>query len=760
MLKKIVSIKNVGRFRNSSFSGDTTLAKHSFIFGANGHGKTTICAILRSVKTGDPSHIIGRKTLGVTEAASIDLLTSSGHVKFTGAAWDTTRPEFSIFDSAFVDDNVHSGDIVDIEHKRNLYHVIVGDAGVTLAMQEKSLADESRTKTAEITRASTAIQSHIDGMRVEDFIALRQINDIERKITEQEAVLTTVKEAATIKARPNFTKPPIPELPAGFHDLLIKTIDNIAKDAELQIQTHFTVHGLAANGAAWIVEQIDRAKDSCPFCGLDIKGLPLIAAYKAVFSDKYKALRCDIDTMKAMIDQTMGDAALAKLETFNANHKSAVDFWAKYCAINQADFLFPADITQAITCLRTAAGALIDKKAREPLEAITTDQIFLQAQAAYEAVKAKVMAFNQAIDTANTLVASQKIAAGTADLDVATAELNKLKINKIRFSATVSPLCTAYQGLLKAQSDVETKKKAIRMQLDQYTKTVVAPYQKRINELLESFNADFSIAETKHSYVGGSATSTYQLVINRTQIDIGGGNTPINTPSFKNTLSGGDRSTLALAFFIANLESDQRLAQKIIIFDDPFNSQDAFRRRQTIHEIIKMGRQCAQVIVLSHDPTFLKQIWDKCQPAHRVALMLADHGQKGTKILRYDLEKACQGRTATDTDDLQAFLTHGVGQHIDIIRKMRAVLETYMRSTYPILFGDTDWLGEIVGKIRTDGETCPAAALYDELDAINDYTKQYHHGENVADTTPDAIDSTELRGFTKRTLRIVNATPA
>jgi translation initiation factor RLI1 len=55
MLRKIVSIKNVGRFRNSAASGNLQLAKHVFIAGANGFGKTTICAVLRSLHTGDPS---------------------------------------------------------------------------------------------------------------------------------------------------------------------------------------------------------------------------------------------------------------------------------------------------------------------------------------------------------------------------------------------------------------------------------------------------------------------------------------------------------------------------------------------------------------------------------------------------------------------------------------------------------------------------------------------------------------------------------
>ena len=50
--------------------------------------------------------------------------------------------------------------------------------------------------------------------------------------------------------------------------------------------------------------------------------------------------------------------------------------------------------------------------------------------------------------------------------------------------------------------------------------------------------------------------------------------------------------------------------------------------------------------------------------------------------------------------------------------------------------------------------------MYDELDQINDYSKAYHHGEDVADVTPDQIDPQELTGYVKRTLRVVNALQA
>jgi hypothetical protein len=176
---------------------------------------------------------------------------------------------------------------------------------------------------------------------------------------------------------------------------------------------------------------------------------------------------------------------------------------------------------------------------------------------------------------------------------------------------------------------------------------------------------------------------------------------------------------------------------------------------------MKVAGRCAQVIVLSHDATFLKQVWDKAPATERISLTIADHRAQGSKIMPVDLERACQGRTATDIDDLQTFLTGGAGSLLDIIRKMRVVLETYCWTTYPASFqAAQDWLGEIVRKTREGGSAHPIAALYDELDQINDYTSQYYHGEDVADATPDQIDPTELTGYVRRTLKIVNALQA
>ena len=282
---------------------------------------------------------------------------------------------------------------------------------------------------------------------------------------------------------------------------------------------------------------------------------------------------------------------------------------------------------------------------------------------------------------------------------------------------------------------------------------MIRPYERRINHFLDAFNAGFRIAEIKHTFPGGIATSSYQLVINQIPIDIGDGRTPPHQPSFKNTLSSGDRTTLALSFFLAHLERDPGRAQKIVIFDDPFNSQDAFRRRQTVHEIMKVAHTCAQTIVVSHDATFLKQIWEKAPAAERISLQIFDARSQGAKIHEVDLDRACQGRIASEIDDLQAYLVTGTGNPLDLIKKMRVVSETHCHTTYPACFCAKDWLGDILRKIREGGEAHPAHSLYEELDLINEYTQQHHHGEDTAEAMTCQIDPTELTGFVRSTLQ-------
>jgi wobble nucleotide-excising tRNase len=366
MLKKFISIKNVGRFLSSGAGGDTELRKLTALLGANGYGKTTLCAVLRSIKTGDAAHIVGRKSLGVTGEIAIDLLFDGAPVRFRDGSWSVTRPEIAIFDGVFVAENVHAGEVVDLNQKRNLYRVIIGGEGVSLADEDGRLSGLSRMLTSDITASERAIRPFCGAMPVADFVQLTAVGDIDQRIVDQQRTVAAVRQAAELKARPALSEFVAPAFPATFASLLGRTIDDVADDAERMLTAHLAAKGMAEKGVDWIGEGLEHAEGTCPFCGQGIEGLTLIAAYRAIFSERYKALDADTEAMTEQVRAAFGDAALARLETVAAQNKASAEFWATYCACEAAPLALPVDLTSSIPTLRQATLDLLARKAAAP----------------------------------------------------------------------------------------------------------------------------------------------------------------------------------------------------------------------------------------------------------------------------------------------------------------------------------------------------------------------------------------------------------
>ena len=134
-------------------------------------------------------------------------------------------------------------------------------------------------------------------------------------------------------------------------------------------------------------------------------------------------------------------------------------------------------------------------------------------------------------------------------------------------------------------------------------------YETAINLYLSRFNADFRLDSVTYANTRGGPTCTYNVLINNTPVPIGGADPAPGEPSFRNTLSAGDRNTLALAFFFASLDQEPRLVNKVVVIDDPISSLDEHRAFTTMQEIRRLSERVGQVIVLSHNKPFLCWLW-------------------------------------------------------------------------------------------------------------------------------------------------------
>jgi wobble nucleotide-excising tRNase len=757
MLQRIISIRNVGRFRNCAALGDVTFRRFTLIFAENGRGKTTLCAILRSLCTSTPAIVIGRTTLGGTGQPEIQLLTAGGNVGFRNGAWSTALPEIAVFDGTYVSENVFAGDVIGTEHRRNLYLVIIGAQGVALAARITEIDDQIRRKNEAIRENRALLRPFLPaGMTVEVFCALPEDLDIDTKIAAKEQELQATRRAAELQQRPGLTPLTVPVFPASYAQLLAKTFEGVSAHAERRVAEHVARHRMQARGEAWLSEGLGHvAEDECPFCGQALAGNELIEAYRSFFSREYHALREEVTALGAQVNAAIGDRIAAAMAQTVLQNSNGVEFWRQYCDIAPPDPAAAGRVGEVMAALAAAAQALLQVKAGTPLEAVAPDAAFTGALAAFEGLRTSLGTYNAAVAAANAVINARKRQAQAANVRDVEAALARLKAQKARHADEEARGCCATDGILdREKAGLEVEKAVVREQLDTHTQQVIDRYGQSINRYLERINAGFRITTPTHTYRGGPPSTSYQIVINQSAVDIGDAATPADRPSFRNTLSAGDRSTLALAFFLAQLEQDAGRDRKIVVFDDPFTSLDSFRRSHTVNQIYRCGEACAQVVLLSHEATFLHLLWERITPADRKTLLLARVGEEDTTIAEWDIEKAVQAPYRRDIDTLLRFFSDSEGDPRNVVQKIRPVLEGYCRYVCPTQFGEQEMMGSMVATIRAAGVGHPLQPIVDDLDDVNLYSRRYHHPDTGRATT-EPIDDAELQGYVRRTLKLV-----
>lgn len=761
MIKKLVSIKNVGRFENYSARGNVEFEPFTLVFAENGRGKTTVGDILRSIQSGDGSYILGRRRLGATGAPEVSVLASTGPVTFRSGAWSAALPDIAIFDSTFVHSNVFAGDYVDHDHRRNLYRVIVGEQGVTLSKAVDDLDAQSRDVQKELTAKRTALERLIPkGVTFEAFIALAAEADIEEKIQAKEHALASAKataaRSAEIKTKGLLKSITMPAPPADFLTVLGGSFANFSAAAEEQVRLHLKNHTNAAS-ESWISQGLGFIRDAeCPFCAQPLAGADIVSNFKTFFDASYRDLKAKLETLETKLKADLGEPGLLLVTRTLGDNATVAEFWKQFGVPDIAAPDIDTDVRPALDSLREQALALLHTKMAKPFEPVQIPALFTEAATRYSSVVQIVSDYNARLTAINRAIAEQKAKAVTANPTNLAAELQQLQLIKTRHSSAVAQSLLDYNQAIQAKAAIERQKEAAKRQLDTYSDTILASYEDRINRLLGMFGAGFRIGNTKRSYVGGKTSSTYHLLINNTPVELGDNSTPREMASFRNTLSSGDKSTLALVFFIAQVERDANLTRKILVFDDPFTSQDRSRRACTRQFICDLAKKTTQTMVLSHDPLFLRDLWDSSHGKTLKALQLSRFGD-GTNISEWDIVNETRGDYEKTHREMWDFLHHSEGDPKGVARSIRPLLEKYLRLKLPNEFPDGEWLGDFINRIRDSAPTDAIAAakvILHEVEAINDYSKRYHHNTN-AQSESEAVDTTELSTFVERTLKLV-----
>ena len=296
----------------------------------------------------------------------------------------------------------------------------------------------------------------------------------------------------------------------------------------------------------------------------------------------------------------------------------------------------------------------------------------------------------------------------------------------------------------------ENGREKAREALDQYRQHIFPTYETAINEYLRRFNATFRLGQVQSVNTRAGSSASYCVVINQQNVNI----TAENGPSFRNTLSAGDRNTLALAFFFAALEQDANLAQKIVVIDDAMTSLDEHRSLKTIQEVRALYARVSQMIVLSHSKPFLCALWDGADTNIRSAIRIS-RAAVGSELTEWDVRNDSITEHDKRHELVSQYLQAGdPAIERSVAQALRPILEAFMRVAYPANFPPGTLLGPFIGLCEQRHGTAVEILSVDdtrELRALLEYANRFHHDTNPAWET-EGINDAELVDFARRTL--------
>ena len=763
MIKNFQFLKNIGQFRCTTGGRSLDLEKLTLIYAENGRGKTTLAAVLRSLASGNASPVLERQRLGVQDSPYIVLNCegSPSNVIFQNGAWNRTLPEIRVFDDIFVDENVYSGLDVESRHRQNLHELILGDQGVVLNRALQGLVSRNDEHNEALAEKARLLPEQIrGGLSVDEFLSLPEVPDIENKIAETEQVLRAARNQDAVRTTNEFNTIDIPTFDIeGIRGILLTDLPGLDEAAAAQVMTH--IEGLGEGGEPWVAEGVGGVLGSsdgvCPFCGQSVEGLELINHYRTYFGQSYSQLKSDVAEMLRSINDTHSSGAQVAFERVVGSARQLRLFWANYCDVPPIE-LDTESIAVDWNAARESVAMMLSEKQAAPLDRIEISQDVIDLLSTFDGHRLAIDVVNDTLTHSNEVIRHVKEQVETASSEEILTELNRLKATRARFSDELALICEDYLQEKHAKACTETARAEARNALDNYRTNIFPTLQSGVNNYLRRFNASFRIDSLTPSNIarGSGSSCTYNVVINNEPIAVRGANSAQGEHSFRNSLSAGDRNTLALALFFSSLDQNPDLADAIIVIDDPMSSLDDHRSLTTIQTIRSLCERVGQVIVLSHNKRFLCSLWDRANKNECLSLEIGQNGEEST-IRSWNVSQ--DAITEHDQRDIQLreYATSQNGDMRVVATAIRPHLESFLRVACSGKYPPGKLLGQFAGdctnKLHGPDEILDGPTTQ-ELKNLIEYGNLFHHDTNPAWQTV-RINGAELLGFVHRTLAFV-----
>ena len=758
MIERFESVNKVGLFEDYSHSPGCDFGEVTLIYGENGVGKSTLAAILDSLRERNAGEIIRRRSLPGDVAPTVAVSLSGNVYTFDGHDWDDQLPydTLDVFYPGFVTRNIHAATAVDPEHRRNLCELVLGRKAVEKVTRLAQADNDGRAALTEMKAIEKELQLLIKKPdTLETFLGLANDSKIDEHIEKVRVELKRAqsKDAILARAVPKAVALPTVDRNA-ITTLLEKSIDGIGASVAAVVQTHINQH-LDNDGENWLAYGARHmgTDNKCPFCAQDIAGSSLVATIRSYFSAEYSTYTKILSLEIQVINDQLGTVAFPAIQAAFSAQVAVAAQWAEEMPIDQS--AITTTLTEAEVAWNSAAGklgAVVANKQAKPLERMEP-ALAEEALAEYDSALAMLDKVNDILAASDKKAQERKAALSKADIAEIEQRLRHFENHKVRFEPLAQDLLGKRNALIEKRTKLDGEKTGLKKEIDEHASSVVGKYQVGINHYLEHFGCDIRIESIEAKFPSGKASVQYTLKAHGHEIELG---LSVAEPCFETVLSEGDKYTLALAFFFARLKDHSNLAGRTVVLDDPVNSLGSSRRTLIEGVVRDLRVRGAQVVVLTHDERLAAIIWRDGKLMPIVSLQV-ERTRTGSHMKPWDVERATQSEYVKHYLTLVEYLENG-GDHKKPAGCIRPYLEQRLRHLFPgPPFQTRDTLGQMIAKIRDSVLGSRINVLLPklpELVSVNDAALPNHH---ATDDVPgmDPLTPEGVRLFAKKALDVL-----
>lgn len=800
MIHKIERLISIGKFRNYQATGDVAFKKLTLFYGDNGGGKTTLTSVFRSLTQNKPELVQRRKSTNQTTAQAAQIIQRNAgadvHHTFNPiTGWTTPFTDIEIFDIHFVNENVYSGFEFNEEHKKQLHQFVIGAQGIAIQQQiEQNKTDKTTSRQIQTGIEQQLINQVANNLTIDLIplflnIPVAQSNNVDALIAAAEATLVTANANSVIQTLQSLSQ--LVRINSGidFNDLIpdLQTTSQAIQNATLQVV--FTDHcqDLTENNVAgpesWLQKgfgyienkrttsgNVNPTDLSCPFCKQTINNtIDIINAYTFRFNADFNSLVQRLRDHLISLQNFNLETAIQAINNINQINTGHIATWTAHLPNTIQSPAF--NIINDEVTLRAeyqALIAIVEQKLQNPSVAVATATVTV-FQTSLNTINSNIHTYNQNVTLYNAAITNFR--AGIQTVVQTQLEVDRLKRIKKRFETPIVTLCAQLTAEKQNLRTLETAYPLLVQQQQLAATTFFGNYKTRINHYLGTvFKTLFRIDDVVHVPPRGQATHSkigYKLTIDGLDISFD----PTQPTNIKDSLSEGDKSTIALAFFLSKLDLDPAINNKILVFDDPLSSFDSNRRMYTVQLIKDLFPNIKQVIILSHNEFFLNDLGKCFAAADKKALRITENFiAKASIVEPLILDTLVENDYFRHIKELEKFL-----QHPDISKKevvlgwLRNVLEAHIRFKFyrqlATLPTNRQTFGNIITTLINQGvvfrDNANRATIISKLNLINGISCKPHHGEAVPDyatlgANPNTMTITELANFITDTLNLVD----